>query len=79
MTDAHASQDSPALAPNDEASTDKLAFSLIEVARKTGFSRSSLYEAVADGRLPARKFGRRTAVLKHDLDAFLSSLPRYAS
>ena len=79
MTDAPASQDSPALPPNDEASTDALAFSLIEVARKTSLSRSSLYEAVADGRLPARKFGRRTVVLKHDLDAFLSSLPRYAS
>jgi hypothetical protein len=34
-----------------------------------------LYQAIADGTLKARKLGKRTLVLRADLQAFLASLP----
>jgi excisionase family DNA binding protein len=58
---------------------ETLALSLRDVARATGLGKSALYDAVAGGRLAARKCGRRTLVLKRDLDAFLDALPRLAS
>jgi len=74
MSDATAAHDVRAVPDDGEA----LAYSVREVTRKTGLGKSALYEALADGRLAARKFGRRTLVLKRDLEAFLDALPRLA-
>lgn len=54
---------------------DRLAFSIAESAQIAGLSRSSLYIAIADGRLKTRKNGRRTIILREDLQSFLASLP----
>ena len=54
---------------------DNIAFSLEQAGHVSGLGRSALYLAVRDGRLLARKFGRRTVVLRADLEAFLAALP----
>jgi excisionase family DNA binding protein len=54
---------------------DQLAYSIDEVCAKSGLGRTTIYAAIGDGFLIARKFGRRTIVLDDDLKAFLHNLP----
>lgn len=49
--------------------------SIVEACRITGLGRTSVYEAISDGHLTARKFGKRTIILRDDLRRFLSALP----
>jgi excisionase family DNA binding protein len=49
--------------------------SVLEACRVAGIGRTKIYEAISDGRLKARKLGKRTLVLRADLQAFLASLP----
>jgi excisionase family DNA binding protein len=49
--------------------------SIPEACRVAGIGRTKIYEAIASGTLTARKFGKRTLVLRADLQAFLASLP----
>jgi excisionase family DNA binding protein len=56
----------------------KLALTVDEFAILTGLGRSKLYEAMRDGLLQARKFGRRTVILKEEGERFLSALPKAA-
>lgn len=53
-----------------------LAYSISAAAEKANIGRDGLYRAIRDGRLRARKFGRRTVVLDSDLQAFLNDLPQ---
>ena len=46
----------------------------VEFTGKT-LSRSALYVAMKEGRLTARKCGRRTLILREELERFLQSLP----
>lgn len=49
--------------------------SIAEACRVAGIGRTKIYEAISDGKLIARKFGKRTIVLRTDLQAFLFALP----
>lgn len=49
--------------------------SIEEAALLSGLGRTSIYGAVKSGALKARKAGRRTIVLKSDLQAWLAALP----
>lgn len=60
---------------NTEHDIQPEGLSVTEVCRVAGIGRTKIYEAIADGRLVARKFGKRTLVLRADLNAFLSNLP----
>lgn len=40
----------------------------------TGLGRTRIFQAIKEGRLLARKFGRRTVILRPDLEAFLQGL-----
>lgn len=44
-------------------------------ALRSSLDEKSIRRAIADGRLSARKFGRRTLILSDDLNAFLKGLP----
>ena len=57
--------------PNETA----LAHTIEDAARITTCGRTSIYAAIKDGALKARKFGRRTVILDEDLRAWLASLP----
>ena len=57
-------------------SPDKLAHSVDELAVLAGCGRDKLYQAIREGQLRARKFGRRTLITAEDAHRFLDSLPR---
>ncbi len=49
--------------------------SISEACRIAGIGRTKLYEAITNGTLTARKYGKRTIILRSDLQAFLAALP----
>ena len=55
--------------------TPPIAYSIREAVAAANIGRSSIYEAIAAGRLNARKLGKRTLILRDDLTAWLDSLP----
>ena len=48
---------------------------LVEACAISGIGRTKLYEAIAQRKLKARKWGSRTIVLRSDLLQFLAALP----
>lgn len=54
---------------------DKLAFTIQEAATVSSIGQTSLYKAIQDRQLTARKFGTRTVITRDDLTTFLKSLP----
>ena len=55
----------------------KVAYSVNEACVLVGMCRDAIYGAIRTGKLPARKFGKRTLILDEDLRTFLRSLPRF--
>jgi excisionase family DNA binding protein len=53
----------------------KLALSIEEAAQLAPIGRTNLFRAIREGRLHARKAGRRTVILRPDLEQFLKNLP----
>ena len=49
--------------------------SVLEACSIARIGRTKIYEAIATGSLKARKFGKRTIILRTDLQDFLSALP----
>jgi excisionase family DNA binding protein len=56
--------------------TECAAYSIPEVMARVGVGRDKLYCLIREGKLPARKLGRKTLILASDLEAFLEALPR---
>jgi len=54
----------------------KLAHSIPSAVECSGFSRSYIYCAIKQGRLTARKAGRRTIIEDAELRRFISALPQ---
>ena len=54
----------------------ELAISIPEAARRAGVGRTTIYEAINDGKLVVRKSGRRSLVLIDELQNWLMSLPK---
>ena len=52
------------------------AYNIPEVMARVGVGRDKLYRLIREGKLPARKLGRKTLILRSDLEAFLEALPR---
>ena len=55
----------------------QLSLSIEEARAATGLGRTKLYQLINSGELKARKIGKRTIILRDDLDAFLSGLESY--
>ena len=53
---------------------DKITLSISEVARRTGVSRTRLYEEIAAGRLLVKKCGRRTLIPTTEVAAWVERL-----
>ena len=49
----------------------------VEAATLLGISRSSIYELLREGKLPAYKLGGKTIIVIDDIMKFLAHLPRY--
>ena len=53
----------------------ELAITIVEAARRSGLSRSSIYQAIGRGELRLKKSGRRSLILTDDLKAWVAALP----
>jgi excisionase family DNA binding protein len=58
-----------------KVASERIAFSPREAGKKIGVGHDGIYEAIRDGRLVARKFGRRTLITGPELDRFMNQLP----
>jgi excisionase family DNA binding protein len=56
---------------------DVLALSIEQARARLGIGRDPLYKLIRQGKLPARKLGRRTLILAADLQAYAEALPAY--
>jgi hypothetical protein len=54
---------------------EKLAYTIPETAEVSSLGQTSIYKAIREGKLIARKFGTRTIVMHVDLTSFLGNLP----
>jgi hypothetical protein len=57
----------------------KLAYRIKELAEAGPFGSTFIYDAIANGKLTARKAGAATVVLASDWEAFLTNLPKARS
>ncbi len=55
------------------------ALNVEEAVAYSRIGRSTLYTALRNGELTARKVGRRTVILRQDLEAWLERSPAYAN
>jgi excisionase family DNA binding protein len=53
----------------------RMAYSIKDAAMRGSVSHHTLYRAIGDGRLRAKRLGSRTLILADDLQAFLDGLP----
>lgn len=51
------------------------AFDTLQAARYVGIGKTMLFDEIKAGRIPTRKIGRRTLILRSDLDAWLAAIP----
>lgn len=54
---------------------EKLAFTVREAAMLCSLGKDSIYAAIAEGRLPAKKAGRKTLIPRDGLVCFINELP----
>jgi len=54
---------------------DKSALTVSDVAREGSISKRQVYRLLKEGKLKARKSGRKTLILSQDFRAWLASLP----
>lgn len=57
---------------------DPVAYSVSDVLKVVGISRTKFYELVGTGDIKVRKIGNRTIILARDLNAWLEGLPTYS-
>jgi predicted DNA-binding transcriptional regulator AlpA len=67
----------PNITQDKQPSLTKIALTIPETVQASGLSRSTIYIAIREGALPARKCGARTVVLDADLRRFLRRLPAF--
>jgi excisionase family DNA binding protein len=60
---------------NETSEFRREGLSISEACAVAGIGRTKIYQAISEGRLKARKCGKRTLVLRNDLREFLVSLP----
>ena len=56
--------------------SERLAFTIQEVAETSALGQTSIYKAIGEKQLVARKYGTRTLITKAALSDFLSKLSR---
>jgi excisionase family DNA binding protein len=54
-----------------------IAVTIQDAVKRSGLSRSHIYEALKRGELDARKAGRRTLITFASLEAYMADLPAY--
>ena len=52
-----------------------VAYSVSDILRMVGISRTTFYQLVKSGEIKVRKVGKRSIILSEDLEAWLQRLP----
>ncbi len=52
-----------------------VSLSIPEAVKASGIGRTTIFDMIKSGRLPAKKLGARTIILRTDLEAFVANLP----
>lgn len=52
-----------------------VSLSIPEAVKASGIGRTTIFDMIKTGRLPAKKLGARTIILRSDLEAFVANLP----
>jgi Helix-turn-helix domain len=60
----------------DDTTSSTAAYSIADVMARVPIGRDSIYKAIREKRLIARKNGKRTIILASDLGTFLRALPQ---
>ncbi|MEC9245302.1 MAG: helix-turn-helix domain-containing protein [Pseudomonadota bacterium] len=60
---------------NDTQPGLKIALTISEAASAAGISRSHIYKLLSTGTLTRRKIGKRTVILREELESFILALP----
>ena len=60
---------------NDTQPAFKIALTIPEAASAAGISRSHIYKLLSAGTLTRRKIGKRTVILREELESFVRALP----
>lgn len=55
----------------------QISMTIEDACSAIGIGRTKLYEAINSGALKAKKYGKRTIILKSDLERFLENLKPY--
>lgn len=53
----------------------KISLSIAEAVKASGIGRTTIFDMIKTGRLPAKKLGARTIILCSDLEHFVANLP----
>lgn len=56
-------------------SDDRITLSPQEACRQLGIGTTSLYALIKNKKIPAYKMGRKTLILKSDIEKFIMNLP----
>jgi len=57
----------------DNSVPQPISYSINSAIQATGLSRAGIYIAIKDGRLPFKKYGKRTMIMADDLKAFVEA------
>lgn len=57
------------------ARNEPIAYTIKNACALTDLSKTSIYSAIKEKKLPVRKYGSRTLILHDDLKAFVAGLP----
>lgn len=60
---------------DDQRSELKIAYTINEAAHALSISRGHLYKLLSEGHLTRRKVGKRTLILRDELESFIRSCP----
>lgn len=66
----------PPPAPPPELPAEKLTYTVKQTAAALGVGQTTVWKAVADGKLSAMKLGSRTLIPAESLRAWIASMPR---
>lgn len=61
---------------NDNSVSGREGLSVDEACHVAGIGKTSMFDLLKAGAVPARKLGRRTIILRSDLMAWMDALPR---
>ena len=60
----------------NKQATAKRAFNVRQFCTEYGIGHDGVYKAIREGKLVARKYGKRTIITADDAEQFIAALPR---